>query len=101
MGSWKGIIYGGVMERWRSSQDHTGAARRGVLVKNYNHSNRWCMISQAPVLWLMTSPFTKVCRKIQIIRSSENCSPLQIHRCGAPLRKVVRLSQNCLQFYLL
>src|SRR2546430_14289374 len=28
------VLYGGVMERWRSSRDHTGTACRGVLVKN-------------------------------------------------------------------
>src|SRR5436189_2723724 len=53
-----------------------GAARRGVLVKNSNHSNRWFMMSQAPVLWLITSPFTKVCLKSQIHRSSANCPPM-------------------------
>src|SRR3954467_11219819 len=57
-----------------------------VLVKNSNLSSRWCMISQAPVLWLMTSLFTKVSLMIQIIRSSGNCSPIQIHTVVGPQR---------------
>src|SRR3954462_13634898 len=36
-----------------------GSSSQGVPVKNSNHSNKWCMMSQAPVLWLMTSPITK------------------------------------------
>src|SRR3954466_11259504 len=52
------------------------SSSQGVLVKNSNYSNRWCMISQALVLRLMTNPFMKVFLKIQIIRSSENCSSM-------------------------